>query len=243
MRQINHYKYYLKTYPFILKRFPIAISRFYKAKWFQFKTRFQKQFDKKVKWAFKNKRKKRKTKTSFVNVLGGVIFRRKWYRVKQIFKNKLVLKRLLYIHYSGAIKLKYWHNVQKQSHKNRVDFLRSFLLQPYYKLDVLLWSLDFFDSSFSAKKALKNNWISLNSRFITGPVFLKKGDIVKVKTSINLKAQKDLYFSDKHFLPFCEIDYYTNEITIIKDFKELGSNDFPLIIKDYLRIRKWPTNL
>ena len=51
------------------------------------------------------------------------------------------------------------------------------------------------------------------------------------------------YISDNKFLFFAEVDFYTNSITIIKDYTEISYNEMPLLIKDSLIIRNWQTKL
>lgn len=239
MRKLNKYCFFLKTRSWTLKKIPSVILSFHKAKWFEFNVKYKKRAVK--------KKKKKFYKCSFINIEKRSNIFRKWIRFKQGYNNKVILKRLFYMMYGGALKAKYWNSLHNNtSHTLRVS---EFLIKPYLYLEILLWNLNFSKSRYEAKKLIQKKFIYINNNIITKTkTVLKKGDILFLRDknhlfNTNLKNIKSTYTSDKKFLSFIEFDFYINSITVIKSMKELHSRDFPLIVKDRMPIKNWRLNL
>lgn len=115
------------------------------------------------------------------------------------------------------------------------SFLQAVLYKTHYRIDILLFQLGFFQSPFLAKNAVQNTQIFVNSSKISFLTTLIKGTILfipQVKT-INFlnKLKQSIYF-----FSFVEIDYYTNQIVIVKDVEELTEKDFFLLSRDLYNI-------
>lgn len=239
MRKLNKYCFFLKTRNWTLKKIPTVILSFHKAKWFEFNVKYKKR-------ALKKKRKKFK-RCSFINIEKRSNIFRKWIRFKQGYNNKVILKRLFYMMYGGALKAKYWNSLQ--NNKSHIVKVGDFLIKPYLHLEILLWNLNFSKSRYEAKKLIQKKFVFINKNLTTKTkTVLKKGDILFLRNknslfNMNLKNIKSTYISDKKFLSFIEFDLYINNITVIKNIHELSSMDFPLVIKDRLPIKNWRINL
>lgn len=231
MKKYYKYKIYLNN-NFNLKRFPLRFLKFQKAKWFKFKQYLKnKQYTKRP-FYIKN--------TSFINNLKIFNNKYKIKRRKNTFRNILSTKRLLYIIFNKAINIKYWRQLQQIKKWKHLDYMLAFLIKPYFKVDVLLWNLDLFISTRAVKKAIKEKEIYLNNKILTKVTFLKKGDVLIIKSPyLNIKKNKTKYLSDKKILSFIELDYYTNTITITKDFSQLTANDMQIIIRNLFTITRW----
>ena len=58
-------------------------------------------------------------------------------------------------------------------------------------------------------------------------IILKKGDLIKIKDkplSLHFRFIKELFP-----FYFCEIDYYTNTIVLLKDATDFSQNDLPFL--------------
>ena len=94
------------------------------------------------------------------------------------------------------------HDLQKQLVNNKSTVqLQSFdsiykkvFLKQFFRIEVLLWKLNFFISSKEALQNLVHGKILINGLKKTGNCFLKKGDIITILSS------QDSCFSNKVLL-------------------------------------------
>jgi ribosomal protein S4 len=117
------------------------------------------------------------------------------------------------------------------------------LLKPEFRLDILLWRLNFFESSYQARQAINEKKVKVNQKRVAGNFFLSKGDIISFSHSFNFKnldisekinknTQSDTVFS------FVEVDYYSNTVVVIKNLKDLTTDDFHLLLNETYNIKK-----
>jgi ribosomal protein S4 len=114
------------------------------------------------------------------------------------------------------------------------------LVKPEYWIDILLWKLRFFNSSYEARQQIYNGVILLNNKNILGNVYLKSGDIITFKNffKLNIELNNKYFLNNQKIYSFVEIDYYTNTIIIIKDFFELELNDLCLLNTESYYLKK-----
>ncbi len=232
----KYFKY--KLYKYInrnLKQAPKKdhLLKFKKAKWFIIKKIWQKNIYFRPKWV-----SPKKTAKSFRENIKIINPKYKLKRRKNTFRNLLQTKRLLYAVFNKALKIKFWQQLQQQKWK-RLDYVTTFLIKPYFKVDILLWSLDFFISTRDAKKAILNKKIYLNNKLLKSNSFLKKGDVILLKKLPNIKTKQNKFTNDKKIMSFLEIDYYTNTVIITKDYKSLTNADIHLIVKNTFSVTRW----
>ena len=109
-----------------------------------------------------------------------------------------------------------------------------FLIKPKFRLDIILYYLNFFKSISLAYEEIKNKKVYVNNSIVYPNYFLKCGDIITFNTDIT-----NIIFNLKYnFCSFLEIDYYTKTILIIKNFDELSENDICIINTKYFEIKK-----
>ena len=133
--------------------------------------------------------------------------------------------------------------INKSTKVNRDIFLAGFL-KPEYRADILLWRLNFFSSSFSARQSINEGEVLLNGKTFVSNITLKKGDILmfnskKVCSSFSLESFLKRQSVQRTFSTFVEIDFYTKTLVIVKDLEDLTSDDFNLLFTEYFDLKKF----
>ena len=230
MRFVAKYKIFTQS-DNIVNSVPLRILKFRRPKW----KRLQKLLllGKKKKGFFKD------------NSTLKVKFK-SWDRVRNYYKGGLKLKHNFYQLFDSSItKLSIKKNfLSKKNLTTRQKFINT-LIKPEFKIDILLWRLNFFRSSYQARQSVNDGEIFLNSKnAIRSNITLQKGDIITFtpkKSLVNFKTNtilKNTYFS-KQLSTFVEVDYYTNSIVVLKNFNDLSSDDFRLLIRHYFNLKKF----
>ena len=122
-------------------------------------------------------------------------------------------------------------------------FFKSCLIEPEIRLDILLFRLNFFSSSFQARQSLNEGEILVNGQIVKGNCFLKKGDIIsffskKSNTLFDLKKIVNKQSLSYSLCPFVEIDFYTKTIVIFKSLNEFTNIDFNFLFPNYFENKK-----
>jgi len=135
--------------------------------------------------------------------------------------------------------------LQKEMFKSTFikNVFTSFLVKPYYRVDILLWSLSFYSSAFLARQELRRGHILLNGKAMQRNNFLKKGDVLTL--GVSLTDEQVLFFSNrtKKYFPnitiftFLEIDYFTKTIVILKHVEDLSLNDYCFLVTDSVQLK------
>lgn len=212
MRFINKYKYFqnLKIVPSLISN---RVLRFKRPKW----KKFQKQFQRR--------------KSYFYDIFLQKLTYKQWNKSKSIYKKGLEFSRLLNIASDTKFPIK---SYKKQKLYFFKDLILNFLLKKIFRVDLLLWKLQIFNSSYESRQFINNNHILVNNKPTYDSYVLKKGDVIKLKTS-NLVDFSFLYkIKPKvNFLySYLEIDYYTNCIVVIKDLENFSKEDCFLIFQN-----------
>lgn len=217
MRFLNKYKNFqsLKTIPSLISN---RVLNFKRPKW------------KKIQKNFKHK------KIKFINIFLQKATYKNWNKVKKTYKKGLELKRFLDILSDTKFSVSYYKKFLSNNKNNSLFFIKNlvfnFLIKKFFRLDLLLWKLKIFSSSYESRQYIKNNFILVNDKKSYESYFLKKGDIIKFKT-FNLLNHKNKISNNKGFdflYSFIEIDYYTNCIVMLKDLNTFSIEDFLLIL-------------
>jgi hypothetical protein len=159
--------------------------------------------------------------------------RRRWYRVKRSYRQGLFFKKALTYFFGNSLRIKYFKAFLKA--KNTV--IQNFLINPFFKLDILLFKLKVFKSSKQALQAIQSGYIYLNTKRIIYSCFLKQGDIISMPFKKKFKNKSNLPFS--FISSFCEIDFYTNTIIILKSPKALPNQASSLIYKNNMFLQNF----
>lgn len=222
MRLVNKYKI-LKIQKLVSKRYPKRILNF-----------------KRPKWLFlKNYLLSLNETSQKINDITAVFNNFKtWERKKKIFTRSLYVKNSVLNIFDKSLKFKSL-NKSKSLSKLRQDAVLTYFLKSFYRIDILLWYLNFFKSSFEARQYINKGSVLVNGKTIKSNIFLKKGDCINIKLNNNffLRSNSNLYLKNKFFLTFVEFDYYINEVVIIKDLNNLHLDDFYIMLSDYLNVK------
>ncbi len=193
----------------------------------------------------KNKRSLYKKNNIFFKYDRVICKRSRWFYYSKNFRNILYLRNRVHQYYDGVFSNSFF----KKGFKNKsdfLDFIRYSFIKPEYRLDIILWRLNFFSSPYSARIAILKNQVLVNGVPCKFSYFLKQGDVVVFNSVIKLKSIMNLKFIKFPLYPFIEIDYYTNSFIVLQDYSEFNVQSFSSLIRQpfkaasllsYLRIK------
>lgn len=159
---------------------------------------------------------------------------------KFFFKKKLIMRRNLNQWIDNTIKLnsiKKSFSLSKKFKFDNLTFFKNTILKLEFNLSILLFRLNLFSSIYAAQKIIDKGFVLVNSKKVSHNYCLKNGDIITItpfSNNINLILKKQI--KTVNYIPFIEIDLYTNTIIIIKDLKELSFEDTALIITKHFNL-------
>ena len=221
MRIIQNYKIYSKNYLPIFSVPKIKILKFHRPKWnFVQKALLKKKLFNSKKLFFKS-HALQSCKTS------------RWQRYSTIFKDRLNLKKSIQLLFGNSITNQYIKKLFKKLKKNNTfyNIVQTALFKTEYKLDILLWRLNFYKHSFLAKNAVYNKQIYVNNKRQLFCSFLQIGDIITIP-KVNLLSFSSKKFNLVLLHSFIEVDYYTNSFIVVKALKNLTKKDFLLLVRN-----------
>lgn len=158
-----------------------------------------------------------------------------WDKTKSYYKQGVKSRNVLYNLFDKSVTIKDLSKPLKFSKNldNR-DIILSTLFKPEYRLDILLWRLSFFNSSYHARQAINNGLVLVNGKKVSGNLIVKKGYIVSFSNKFNIKTldvlkNSNLFSINKNIISFVEVDYYTNSIIITKNIEDISLEDIYLL--------------
>lgn len=165
---------------------------------------------------------------------------KKWDKIRGYFKKKVLAKLLISHIYDNSVNVNSIYNKAK-SLKSRTDLIRHYLIAPLFRIDLILYNLNFFSSSAHTQQFLNAGVVRVNGCSISKNRYLKRGDLVTFDTSRCLVKNLSMNFN-KHLLnishlPFVEFDFYSKSLIVLKNIDELSNEDFFLICDEYLNIK------
>lgn len=250
MRVVSKYKGYHRLFT-IFEKFPLRINSFKSTKWKRVQKLLRSKLQKRAKslkklwWKKTTLNRRRYKRGLFVNNFLTKVSFRYWYRVESHYENGRRIRNVHSSSFDGALDTNFYKNALHFSKKScSTDRVHSrVLLQPEFRLDILLWKLNFFRSSYQASQAISDRKVNVNGSFRRGAYFLRKGDIISFNSKfraecLNLKESKSSFFFSKVISTFVEVDYYSNCVVVLKDVKDLSLEDFYLLVKDPYCLKK-----
>lgn len=227
MRFINKYKKISKLDRFNYPKFPLRILKFRRPKW----SKLQKQV-----LGFQ------KSDCNFVNPLILKLSYKQWDKVQNYYKSGIQIKRKILALFDDSISLKSIKKQLSQGLKSNNSIFLSVLVKPEFRIDILLWRLNFFSSSFQARQSINEKKITVNGKFVSGNLFLEKGDVVAFDPThsslLDLSLIMARLYNHQKACTFVEIDFYTQTLVVIKNPNEFTSDDFNLLINEYVDLKK-----
>ena len=229
MRFVAKYKSY-KHVKNLVSKFPLRILRFNKSKWKKLISNFNTN--------------KKLLKFKFVKILGLTNSFKKWSKISSSFKLGLNIKNNLFNLFDNSISIKFLRkNLILQKNLKLKDIYIKALIYPNYRLDIFLFNLKFFVTSFQARQAINNKIVLVNNKKVLGNFFLKKKDIISFKEGnsydfFSFRASINTFFNSQQIFSFCEFCPYTKNIIILKDANELSEFDFYLLNSKFFDYKK-----
>ena len=211
------------------ERFPVRVLKFRNTKW----KRVQKQLSSSL---FLDKK--------FVDNFSTKVSYKTWEKLDNYYREGNRLKNNIVNFFDKSISASSLKKILKNSSLSsttRGMYLHT-LLKPEFRVDILLWRLNFFASSYEARQALNERKILVNQKAVSGNFFLSKGDVVSFTNKCNvdfltIKEHKNNFLSTDTILSFVEVDYYSNTVVVIKDLTDLTADDFYLIVKESFNLK------
>jgi hypothetical protein len=219
MRLINKYKKYQKNF-LLLNSFPKArLLKFNRPKWLK----------------LKNLLKKKKKRIKFFNNLLFKAPYKRWEKIKLAYKEGLNRKKMLSAFFDNSLSSKSIKMyTSSTSSKSFLPLLIKSFILPLFKLDILLWKLAFYNSTYESKQSIKNKNIFVNFENKKENFTLVKGDIIQIKNlNKNLNRVPLLLLNS-----FLEVDYYTNTIIVLKSPEDFSDKDLFFILTEYIQYKK-----
>jgi ribosomal protein S4 len=206
---------------------PLRILKFKRPKW----KRLQKTVINLV-------QKKKKNFNINKKVLNPILIKKtykNWTKIKTKYKESLLLKRSVYSLFDFNVNKKSLFTFNSNESKN--TFL-CFFMKLEFKIENLLWRLNFLNSCYSIKQLLNTGLILINFKKTKNNCILKKGDIITFSNNCLLyyKKENTLLFNKKIF-SFLEIDYYSNTIVMLKNYNEITIEESTLFFSKFYNIK------
>lgn len=169
-----------------------------------------------------------------------------WNRLRFNFKETLWMKFSVLKYFNFCFSTAFFKRLYLKK-KSRIYNLSLTFVKPEYRLDLVLWRLKFFVSPYVARAAIRTSLVKVLAKINDSHTvssysqyFVKGGDLIKINIK-NFNFKKNLlHFARSIYLPsFLEVDYYTNTILILKNFKVLTDSDLNSILKEPLCFYKF----
>lgn len=226
-----------------------GVSRFYRSfksfivKKKTLKKKFRPKFNKrririKAKWnCFKQNRLGggkyvRRKRRRFFNLMGRGGSLGTFRKMEHVFRNGLNTSNMVNHYFNGGFKNAFFKHTLNVCREDRLGQLSDLFVKPELRLDLMLWRLQFFVSIAAADVALRTGMVVVNGEAVFTKIFLKPGDVVHVRSSIDLHSVINRKIREIRVYPLAEVDYYTNTFVVVGDENLLSSSSLSLIIRN-----------
>lgn len=220
MRKLHKYKVYNKVD--LVAKFPVRILKFKRPKWHRLQEMLLNQ---------------KNLNSELVDITAIKTDFKVWNKVKRAYKERLKSYSYLSAIFDNTIKVK---KLKSQSDlKIRKKMYLKYFYENYYKTCSLLWFANFFASSFKSRQKIASRSIFVNNEIASPNSILKNGDIISVvDNSININDVIKKYNSTLSMLTHVEVDYYSQNVIVVKDISDLSDEDFFLLTSDYVNTQQ-----
>jgi ribosomal protein S4 len=159
-------------------------------------------------------------------------------RMRKYFKRCLLRKIRLQQLYNNSYKFKALKKSlvhYKTSSYN--DLLTNVLAKQLFFLDILLWNMYFFSTTYEAEYYINLGDVLVNDKKVKSNYFLKVGDIIVIKNKkINFSVNFKKYKIFSKFHSYIEFDSYCLTLVILKDFTEFNLDDYASIFSRTFKV-------
>ena len=219
MRKLHKYKIYNKVD--LVAKFPIRILKFKRPKWHKLQDMLL---------------NRKNLGSELIDITAIKSDFKVWNKVKRAYKDRLKSYSFLSAVFDNSIKVK---KLKAQSNiKLRKSMFLSYFYENYYKTCSLLWLSNFFASSFESRQKIASRSIFVNNKLASPNSILNGGDVISVvDNTIKIDKVIKKYNPTISMLTHVEIDYYSQNVVLIKDINNLSEEDFFLLSLDYVNIQ------
>jgi ribosomal protein S4 len=203
---------------------PLRILKFKRPKW--------KRVQKNITNVIHKKKVNFNTKLKILNPIFLKKTYKNWTKIKTKYKESLLLKRSVYSLFDFNLNKKILFTFK--SNEAKVTFL-NFFMKLEFKIENLLWRLNFLNSCYNIKQLLTSGFIFINLKKKKNNYILKKGDIITFSKNLNFFFNK--FLVNKKLFSFLEIDYYSNTIIILKNYNEITLEESTLFFSKFYNIK------
>ncbi len=228
MRREKKYKKFAKQ-QILLRNAPIArLLKFKRTKWLKTQLSCKALFSRTAKKVF--------FKKYHNNLLVSSPLKR-YQRLTKFYLEGIVLKRAVNLFFDNKLST-YTYKKLINISKKYVTYDEQFLLtiiKPFFLVEILLWKLGFFTSSYEVIQFMQSGKLKLNNKKLFGSTFVQKYDCISFDSYIKF----NLLYIKPSLISFIEVDFYTQQIVILKDFNSLTAFDVSLLIPDSLEINSF----
>lgn len=244
MRFVNKYKGYEKA-TIIFERFPLRVLKFKRPKW----KKVQKLilYRKKSLVVKRNLLKKlpREPENRFFDTFVNYLDPYTWDRIKKYYESGRKIRTSILKLFDKTLVAKSFKAFLRRSKSSflAIDVYLKMIVKAEYRLDILVWRLGFFRSSYQARQAINEKRVYVNDKCVSKNILLCKGDVVTFcpyykQSNLVIQKTRDSFLIPQSVLTFVEVDYYSNSVIIVKGLSDLGTEDLYLMAKDYYSLKK-----
>jgi hypothetical protein len=166
-------------------------------------------------------------------------------RSRFFFKNLLFMKSTVLKYFNGCFSVKFFKKLSLSSVYK--ENLISFFIKPEFRLDMLLWRLNFFISPYLARFAFQKNLVLINNNSILNYYFLKQHytrclngiELISLNLKYSFKHNLNSFVKFLYLSTFLEVDYYSGNIILIKNLNNLTFKDINSMLKEPLCFYKF----
>jgi ribosomal protein S4 len=233
MRRINTFKARLKNKSFLLDC-PKKILNFRRPKWVLYVNDIKKDIKRKFFLSTQMSTSNFNLKKDQESPI--------WDKKKLFYKKKLNLRQNFLHSYDNGFKKVFIKKAALGNNFKADNFIlfKNIVVKLEYNLAFLLFRLNFFSSIFESRKAISKEDVFVNSSKVSHNYFVKKGDIISFSNEkIIFKDILLKKFKKQILIPFIEVDYYSNRLVIIKDFKDISFEDVTLFYCKHTNISNY----
>lgn len=155
-----------------------------------------------------------------------------WNRVSRTYKSRLEFYSSLFAQFDQSVKIR---RLKSYKTLSRFDKYVKHLAEGYFKTTTLLWATSFFKTSFEAKQQIDFLNLVVDNKIAHSNKLLTAGSVVSIKNDdFNLLKNLNKYSENTQIFSFVEVDYYSQELVLLKDVNTLSEDDLNLLIIDSL---------
>ena len=237
MRKLHKYKIYNLVSP--VSKFPLRLLKFKRPKWHKLQQRIIRLQSKKLVGQQKNRKPAKKQKKKAFGLIDVTVIKRNlkfWSKTQKNYKENLRTYSFLQASFDSSSKIKKLKSYSDI--KIRKDKYLKYFFQNYYQVCTLLWLTHFFGSSFAVKQKINSKSVFVNGQLASANAILNCGDVIHVDDlNIDVKSIRGKYNKTFSLLTNVEIDYYSQNLVLVKGLSDLSNEDFYFLSLDYINIQ------